>query len=344
MLLEIWMTQIYLMSEYVNATADSEAAYLMQSNAVAAVIAPAGKVFIMWFVPCADIAWYSVYALNFVSLLFLVNRYATLCKMILLFQTNWAGAVFLGLTFYNIFDCLGLFVVAVFNPLRVWGLGYQQHRYFVPLFLFSLFTPLYNAFRVSQATYDRVSKFPPPVGGCLIQLGIPPSIWSRQVPPVHLFHSMLTFRLTDRALSVLIDAVVLALTWKKSYSTYKAAVNVRIKPIITRILLLDGTMYFGTLLIINAIMLATNRLFSTYFPFSPGSFASLSTEVVELRLIWVTSFTSILLSRFILDLRGACQCHIESDPSQANYPADMELVDLESTTAGRNLRHIGGEA
>ncbi|KAF7791615.1 hypothetical protein EIP86_002632 [Pleurotus ostreatoroseus] len=80
-------------------------------------------------------------------------------------------------------------------------------------------------------------------------------------------------------------------------------------------------------------MLATNQGLSAAFPL--GSLVSRSTQVVELRFIWVSSLTAILLSRFILDLRGSNQSSLDphiSVSSSEDYSA-VELADLSGPNA-----------
>ena len=52
----------------------------------------------------------------------------------------------------------------------------------------------------------------------------------------------------------------------------------------------------------------------SYLKLSPiNSSPSHSTQMLQLRLVWVTAFTSLLLSRFILDLRGSATCSHDLD-------------------------------
>ena len=65
-----------------------------------------------------------------------------------------------------------------------------------------------------------------------------------------------------------------------------------------------------------------------------------STQVIDLRLIWLTSLTSVLLSRFILDLRATEQAYekLEQDTQLIRHqqrPAHMSILDH----IGEDLTH-----
>ncbi|KAH9829437.1 uncharacterized protein C8Q71DRAFT_403639 [Rhodofomes roseus] len=104
--------------------------------------------------------------------------------------------------------------------------------------------------------------------------------------------------LATRISIIAADALVLAVTWRATFGFKRCKDSAKVKLPLTTLLLRDGTAYFSILLvlnIINIIMWTTNNV--TEFP---------------------TTLTTVLLSRFILNLRQRALApqSIVSSPSQ----------------------------
>ncbi|EIW53064.1 uncharacterized protein TRAVEDRAFT_53479 [Trametes versicolor FP-101664 SS1] len=83
------------------------------------------------------------------------------------------------------------------------------------------------------------------------------------------------------------DALVLAVTWWKTYRLKKAADAAHMKTSIFELLLRDGTIYFGTMLVLNVLHIIINFVEQVSFM---GDIADV--------------LTSILVSRFLMNLRA----------------------------------------
>ncbi|KAH9896105.1 hypothetical protein C8Q73DRAFT_644233 [Cubamyces lactineus] len=110
------------------------------------------------------------------------------------------------------------------------------------------------------------------------------------------------------------DAIVLIVTWWKTYRLKKAADEARVKMSIVDMLLRDGTLYFGTMLILNVLHIMVNYIVKVSF----------LGDVVDV-------LTSILVSRFIMNLRnidgkdtGQITRSINSDPGLGSWHATRE--------------------
>ncbi|KAI0660028.1 hypothetical protein C8Q70DRAFT_1053281 [Cubamyces menziesii] len=82
------------------------------------------------------------------------------------------------------------------------------------------------------------------------------------------------------------DAIVILVTWWKTYKLKKAADEARVTTSLVDLLLRDGSIYFGTMLVLNSLHIMMNHV-------AKVSFVGDVAYVV----------TSILISRFIMNLR-----------------------------------------
>ncbi|KAJ8457508.1 hypothetical protein ONZ51_g11492 [Trametes cubensis] len=82
------------------------------------------------------------------------------------------------------------------------------------------------------------------------------------------------------------DAIVILVTWWKTYKLKKAADEARVTTSLVDLLLRDGSIYFGTMLVLNSLHIMMNHV-------AKVSFMGDVADVV----------TSILISRFIMNLR-----------------------------------------
>ncbi|KAI0748764.1 hypothetical protein C8Q80DRAFT_757828 [Daedaleopsis nitida] len=91
-----------------------------------------------------------------------------------------------------------------------------------------------------------------------------------------------------RVSAIVTDGLVLAVTWLETFSSWQASKNAGLKTSLATLLLRDGTAYFLILFTLNIIHLVCTL--TGVFTTSVGTF--------------VESLTTILTSRFILNLRG----------------------------------------
>ncbi|KAJ3540648.1 hypothetical protein NM688_g6197 [Phlebia brevispora] len=188
------------------------------------------------------------------TIIFALNRYMTLCKMILLVQIVWADSpnvrvplnnqvnlsmcltvLFcrIGVNWYNAVDCAIQLVLAAFNILRIWAIWNRDRRVLLLVLPFALLTPIVNIYLASRLRLlHDVVHIPPPLGGCQVNIGLSMAAWSR-------------LRAVARCSSIITDVQILVLTWLKMFRTYRAAVAVGMKVRVTTLLLRDGTVYFA---------------------------------------------------------------------------------------------------
>ncbi|KAI0325606.1 hypothetical protein GY45DRAFT_1260568 [Cubamyces sp. BRFM 1775] len=131
------------------------------------------------------------------------------------------------------------------------------------------------------------------------------------------------------------DAIVLIVTWWKTYRLKKAADEARVKMSIVDMLLRDGTMYFGTMLVLNVLHIMVNYVVKV-------SFLGDAVDVL----------TSILVSRFIMNLRnidakdtGQITRSVNSDPGLGSWHATREGDGGRGTlvfASGRFVDSMGG--
>ncbi|KZT64304.1 hypothetical protein DAEQUDRAFT_42238 [Daedalea quercina L-15889] len=115
------------------------------------------------------------------------------------------------------------------------------------------------------------------------------------------------------------DVIILLVTWRKTYHTMKLARNINISAPLSALLLRDGTTYFGAL---NAAL---------YF-----------TEVFVGFSYFRLSFTSIILSRFFLNLRNASILDASTSSSRTTQlQSDIQFSRGASSLGGPLA--LGGE-
>ncbi|KAI0941874.1 hypothetical protein AcW1_009762 [Taiwanofungus camphoratus] len=114
------------------------------------------------------------------------------------------------------------------------------------------------------------------------------------------------------------DSVVLVLTWLKTYKIRRTFSKLHMKGGLVELLQRDGTIYFLALLILNVINVVAIRASQAF-----GSIPAL-TEVL----------TSILISRFILNLRGV---HISSSGTGSQLSSTAHLSRFSGVYFASNM-------
>ncbi|KAJ3546340.1 hypothetical protein NM688_g5524 [Phlebia brevispora] len=193
---------------------------------------------------------------------------------------------------------LALFIVATFAALRVYAIWNRNWQLALPVLLLGLVSPALN---IVLDVAEAPVLAPPPSSGCGISLSISESLYSTRK---HLLHqclrsthhtSWLPVIICNRATTSAYDGIVLVLTLARTY----------------HLLMSDGTMYFALLLVINiAQIIITSRV-------SGSNYLS----------YFVSPFTSMLISRFLLDLRK-----VPSGESPMNPSASTMFVERPDLT------------
>ncbi|KAI9068729.1 hypothetical protein FKP32DRAFT_1671971 [Trametes sanguinea] len=144
----------------------------------------------------------------------------------------------------------------------------------------------------------------------------------------------------NKLTSIAGDAIVLGVTWWKTYRLKKAADAARVKTSIVDLLLRDGTIYFATMLVLNVLHILINFVEQVSFM---GDIADV--------------LTSILVSRFIMNLRdldakdtGQAPNYTLTVPSVGEWHASsgdpgassLQRGTLVFASAGEFLNSMGG--
>ncbi|OJT14268.1 hypothetical protein TRAPUB_9180 [Trametes pubescens] len=119
------------------------------------------------------------------------------------------------------------------------------------------------------------------------------------------------------------DALVLAVTWWKTYRLKRAADAARVKTSIIELLLHDGTIYFGTMLVLNVLHIIINFVEQVSFM---GDIADV--------------LTSILVSRLLMNLR-ALDTQETGQASASNAPGTWLAVLGVDSAGGGSLVFAG---
>ncbi|OSD07814.1 hypothetical protein PYCCODRAFT_1430008, partial [Trametes coccinea BRFM310] len=217
--------------------------------------------------------------LSAASILFVVNRYVNLLITVLElveqapFQTpKSCPPVVRILQSLLIFST---FIVAAFATLRVYAVWSRNWRPALPVFLLALMTPVANLYMDITGTPIPA---PRPSVGCAIQTNIAPNVYSQIV-------------IAERTTTTAYDALVLIFTFIKTSQARRAAMSLSRRPSLVALILRDGTMYFLLLVVMNIAQIVVAAEF-------PGN---------NFVAFFISPLTSILISRFLLNLREVAQ-------------------------------------
>ncbi|KAL4248426.1 hypothetical protein ABKN59_008114 [Abortiporus biennis] len=125
--------------------------------------------------------------------------------------------------------------------------------------------------------------------------------------------------LLTRSLAALCEVIVLLATWAKTYTIWQESKRVGLRAPITTLLLRDGTIYFGLMMVMNVAAVALDVVRS------PGNNEATA---------YFSSFSAILVSRMMLNLRGGTSSAQKCD---INHITSLEPEDKTTVIFG----HIG---
>jgi len=199
-------------------------------------------------------------------------------------------------------------VLAVISALRVYSINPPDVLAPVVVFALSLARPAYTIF--AGATSGAIAE-PPPLG-CAV------GSFSHIIEP---------FYAASVAASTVADAIVLIVTLRQTYHTVRLARRENITTRLTGLVLRDGTIYFGLLAIIGSL----NVVFYTTKVFSGFDY-------------FVNAFTSIILSRFFLNLREAGLVTIDGSSNLGTRSQSDMHFSRGVGTLGGTLSFVGDDS
>ncbi|KAI0640687.1 hypothetical protein C8Q79DRAFT_1014910 [Trametes meyenii] len=176
-------------------------------------------------------------------------------------------------------DILQYIPWAVFAGLRVFALG--GRHWLLPLVVLMLsLVP----FGINLYFYTTLRSIYDPIFGCEAARDISPTLARRNT-------------IASRSCLMAADLLVILMTWHATYGSQKLNREILGRPSFAETLLRDGTIYFVTLLILNALHLTFTLLPLINGSLSPVSYVPLFTEPI----------TAVLVSRFLLNLQAVNQ-------------------------------------
>ncbi|KAI0365086.1 hypothetical protein BV20DRAFT_954980 [Pilatotrama ljubarskyi] len=179
---------------------------------------------------------------------------------------------------------LNYLAFTAFTTLRVygvWGRDWKPPLIVLPL---SLVRPILLMYE--NTNYVPVQAGPP--FGCVYIFSLSDKILSKYVLSLCRY-----FSITTKATTLAADAILVILTWIKTFGIVRASLQTGMRTPLATLLLRDGTAYFLVLLVIQLITIVSNEV---------GTSVKLT-----IWLVWPYFEQAIIVifhSRFMLDLRG----------------------------------------
>ncbi|TCD61018.1 hypothetical protein EIP91_009157 [Steccherinum ochraceum] len=190
----------------------------------------------------------------------------------------------------NTLTLLGFLSTAAFSTFRIWAIWGHALGPTVAVAVASAVVPAMNLYAFTQATFFAVADV----------------------------------EYTTRSAAVARDALVLVLTWIRTADVWRESRKINpLKITVTTLLLRDGTIYFGMLLIVNIVVFLLNALESP-----------LRTPVRFTAVLY--AIDANLLARFILDLRSVHE-------SGSNAPQNVSSVVFAASLGGNMGAPLGIE-
>ncbi|GJE96341.1 hypothetical protein PsYK624_125350 [Phanerochaete sordida] len=222
-------------------------------------------------------------------------------------------------------------MISLFPALRIYALWRTSWvRYIFPALILLLGTVAIgtNIFGLTRS----VVSYDPALDTCVQSTVFSPSLGKTyaNAPPITLpplTPSPQTYRLVlylTRLTTIGADVLVLVLTWIRSFTLFREARRISGASSVTVVLLRDGTIYFGAVLIINILQLLT---------FTAAAGLSTATYAVP----FLESLPPLLMQRCMLNLRTLHNAG--GDASEAPLPSRLSLAFRAPTLLG----DAGGE-
>ncbi|KAI0700995.1 hypothetical protein C8T65DRAFT_559598, partial [Cerioporus squamosus] len=212
----------------------------------------------------------------------------------------------------DVLTIINYFAFASFTILRVYGVWGRDWK---PLLLVIPLTLVRPALYIVES-----SNYVP------IQYGPP---WGCAEPLSRLSYSSLTFSCDHavstiaKAANIAADAILIALTWVKTFGINKDSTRLGVRTPLATLLLRDDTPCRSILLVIQVVTIVTSQVGSS----------------LTVWLVWPyfdQTFTVIFLSRFMLDLRGlyfAEHVNAEGNATDTTTRSGRIISDIRFTTS-----------
>lgn len=243
------------------------------------------------------------------KLLYFLNRYAYLGEVFFDILLTLGPQHLVGCRLLNV--CLGAtkftanICTALISAFRVWAIWGQRWHFFIIVLPIALVVPCFNVANFATArTHMLATDLPPPYGGC---------VWMSLLS----METTKQLQMITRISAMITDLIVVCATWLKTYMIrrkMKFSKNKAKTPLIT-LLYRDGTVYFGSLLLLNVLALVAEYI----------------VEQLENPIpYFIDVLTAILISRFMLRLRSF---KVISDPSSSSHHKDPSHYHSTSTSS-----------
>ncbi|KAH9941998.1 hypothetical protein B0H21DRAFT_710405 [Amylocystis lapponica] len=262
------------------------------------------------------------------TVLYILNRWLSAFSIVLSLVITFPRAGFTN-------QSSAMYVVVatpVFCALRIhaiWGRGNK-----VSFFVLSvgLVLPIISMVTYG-ATFEGALLSMPPIYNCVDNLR-----WSFQTYLQYDSISMVSLRLliiilAARICAIALDVFVMVLTWRRTYGISKL-VRGRSRPGFSKLILRDGTLYFATLVILNVIYLAVSPFNKQPAPVPPLIIRCVLLGRAEFMPYKPSSFTSILISHFMLNLREVYFADYEDELSGFLHSEGRETMRFASRVLG----------
>ncbi|KAH9850484.1 hypothetical protein C2E23DRAFT_887375 [Lenzites betulinus] len=220
------------------------------------------------------------------SIIFFLNRYIMLFQNAITIASYWPWSNPDVFAYRDlILNVLPYLVWNAFSTLRVYALSGRDWR-IAALVAFIMLSPFVS--NVYNLPAQKPDNMPQPYG-CSVDNALTVAVHSK------LTLIRCTVVLGSRVPLIVGDSIVLAVTWWKTYKIKKEAELAHVQTSLVDLLLRDGTLYFGTMLLMNLLHILINFIVRVSFL---GDIADV--------------MTSVLVSRFIMNLRDADTAEINA--------------------------------
>jgi len=173
---------------------------------------------------------------SLMTIIYIVNRYSLIVNIVPMLIWGFDGYLSTMCMVTNsisaVTTTLPIIAVAGFGAVRVHAMWEQSLWLSIPTFVLML-TPAWTNIQATVATYlEAIDPLPPPYGGCILAT-------SNTQLELRVLQSI------SRATPIAGDALILAVTWCKTYRNMREAQRLGVQTKLTNLLLQDGTFYFG---------------------------------------------------------------------------------------------------
>jgi len=204
--------------------------------------------------------------------------------------------------FLNIFIIGTNIAFALFSALRGFALWNRNWWLFLFLLAIGLIFPVVD---IAIDSRTQTDAFEAPEWGCAQDIYLSETTYQRLI-------------ISARISSIVLSIAMLVLTWMRTYGLRKLAAQAEIKASFSTLLLRDGTIYFLIMFAFNITELVWLFLGYAWYPVDA----------------FIGVMQSILISRFMFNLRAVYQCDEQDTPSQEAKSQAVGTLHFASNVAG----------